>query len=229
MKRKYKLSASLICGNMMDLQKDIKLAEKAEIDSIHFDVMDGVFVPRYGLFPEIITQMRKFSNIPIDLHLMVSKPEEFILTFVDAGMSQSNDIIVVHAESTQHLDRVIRSIRKHGVKAGVVLNPATPLSVIDYVLGDIDLVMLMAINPGIIGHKLIPSTLQKIADLKEKLSDHPHIVIEIDGGVSFESAPKMINAGATMLVSGTQTIFQHKEPLDQRIKMLRKAIDANLK
>lgn len=229
MNKQYKLAASLICGDFMNLQKDIKLIEKGKIDYIHFDVMDGVFVPRYGLFPEMITQLRTLSKVPIDLHLMVSKPEEFLSTFYKAELNQPDDIIVVHIESTHHLDRVIRNIKKLGIKAGVALNPATPLSVLDYVLDDIDVVMLMAINPGIVGHKLIPSSLQKIADLKEKLSNYQHIEIEIDGGVSFESAPKMINAGATMLVCGTQTIFQHKEPIDQRITMLRKEIDAKIK
>ncbi len=226
-KNTFKLAASLICGNYLSLQEDISSLIRGKIDYIHFDVMDGVFVPRYGLFPEIITQMRQQTAIPIDMHMMVSNPEAYIKTFVDAGANQKDDIYVVHAESTVHLDRIIRRIHDHGIKAGVALNPATPLEILKYVLNDIDLIMLMAINPGIVGHKLIPHMLNKIKDVKQMVGNRD-ILIEVDGGVNFESAPQMIKNGANMLVCGTQTIYRpHEAPIDKKIKELRKLLDAS--
>jgi ribulose-phosphate 3-epimerase len=156
--------------------------------------------------------------------MMVEDAEKYLDTFVQAGLNKKDDIYVVHAESTNHLDRVLRNIKERGIKAGVALNPGTSLHVLDYVLPNIDLVMLMAINPGIVGHKLIPHMLDKISHLKEKLVEYPDIIIEIDGGVNFESAPKMIQAGATMLVCGTQTIYNQESPLNKKINELRKIL-----
>lgn len=224
--KNYKLAASLICGDYLNLKKDVVALKKGKIDYIHFDVMDGVFVPRYGLFPEIITQIRKISKIPLDMHMMVESAEDYIETFVKAGADQPDDIFVVHAETTKHLDRVMRKIHSFGIKAGVALNPGTPLTVLEYVLPSVDLVMLMAINPGIVGHKLIPHIIHKISDTKEMLKKYPDIVLEIDGGVNFESAPEMLKAGATMLVCGTQTIYRPEAPLDKKIREVRKLLKA---
>jgi len=224
-KNSYLLAASLICGDFLNLKSDLKLLEKGKIDYIHFDVMDGLFVPRYGLFPEIISQIRSYTNIPLDIHMMVEDAEQYIETFVKAGVNKKNDIFVVHAETTKHLDRVLKKIHEHGIKSGVALNPGTPLTVLDYVLPRLDLVMLMAINPGIVGHKLIPHIIDKVSDLKEKLLKYPDILIEVDGGVNFESAPKMLKAGATMLVCGTQTIYQPDAPLNIKIKELRRHLN----
>lgn len=218
--KKTLLAASLVCANPLDLQSDIKELEKAGIDYIHFDVMDGNFVPRLGLFPEILTSLKKITKIPVDVHLMIANPDNFIPAFIQAGA----DIVVVHAESTAHLDRSIRLIKNLGAKAGVALNPATPLSVLDYVLDDIDMVMLMAINPGILGHKLIPISMKKIADLKKRLHKHPKILIEIDGGVTFESAKTMVKNGADMLVCGTSTIFKPDQSITTKVKELRKTL-----
>ena len=205
----------------MKLEEDIQELHKGKIDYIHFDVMDGLFVPRYGLFPEIITQIRASSNIPFDLHMMVEKSEEYIDAFVKAGANQPEDVYTIHAESTRHLDRVIRKIKSYGIKAGVALNPSTPLHVLDYVLPEIDMVMIMAINPGVVGHKLIPHILDKILHTQEKLSAYPNIVIAVDGGVSFNSASRMAKAGATMLVCGTQTIYRQESSISIKIKELR--------
>ena len=223
--KKYRLAASLICSNMMRLEDDIRLLMKGGIDFIHFDVMDGIFVQRYGLFPEILTQMRKFCSIPADFHMMVEDVEPYIKTFVDAGANQ-DDIFVVHAESTRHLHRSVRKIREQGLKAGVALNPATSPEVLRYVLPDIDLIMLMAINPGVVGHKLIPQMMGKIADTRKMIAGRDNIIIEIDGGVNFESAPQMIAHGASMLVCGSQTIYRPQEaPIDQKIRELRQVLD----
>lgn len=218
----YKLSASLVCANMLSIEKDLNELIKGKIDYIHFDVMDGVFVPRYGLHPEILQAIRKLTDIPVDVHMMVTDPEPYIQIFADAGAQ----IYSVHAEGNNHLHRTVRLIKQAGMKAGVVLNPATPLNVLDYILDDIDLVMLMAINPGIVGHKLIPRVMEKISELKQKLTNYPNIEMEIDGGVSFDSAKEMVERGATMLVCGTSTIFKPPTPIDQKIADLRKLLQS---
>ena len=221
----YLLSGSLICGNMLSLETDIRALEKGGIDSIHFDVMDSIFVPRLGLHPEILKATRSITQLPIDVHLMMHNPEPYLPIFIENG----GTCITVHAEATQHLHRLIQKIRSLGAKAGVALNPSTPLSVLDFILDDIDLVLVMAINPGVVGHPLIPNTLKKIALLKEKIADHSHIQIEIDGGVTFESAPKMIAAGASMLVCGSATIFKPAEKIEDKIHELRSQIDHQLR
>ena len=225
MKRKFQLSASLICGTHLAFGEDIAMLEKAGIDALHFDVMDGMFVPRFGFYPELLKAIRGKTKLPIDAHLMIERPEKYVQLFVEAGA----DIVVPHAESTRHLDRTVRLIKEAGGRAGVALNPATPLSVLEYVLPDIELVMLMAINPGIVGHKLIPQAIQKIADMREMLQPYPKIKIEIDGGVSPESAAKMISAGADILVCGTSSIYKKDVPLSKKVPEFRKLIEKELK
>lgn len=221
---RYQLSASLVCANMLDVGTDIRSAEQGGIDSIHFDVMDSHFVQRLGLHPEMLLAARSITSLPIDVHLMMSDPEPYIPLFVENGAS----VITVHAEATPHLHRVVRQIKKLGAKAGVALNPGTSLSVLDYVVDDIDWVLLMAINPGIVGHPLIPNAFKKIRKLKEMLKDRPDVVIEIDGGVTFDSAAQMVDAGATMLVCGSSTIFKPSEKIEDKIAQLRSRIDRDL-
>jgi ribulose-phosphate 3-epimerase len=205
---------------MLNLKNDITELKKGKIDYIHFDVMDGIFVPRYGLHPEILQEMRTLTKIPVDVHMMVINVEPYIGIFAQA---QAN-IFTFHAESHLHADRTIKLIKKSGMKAGIALNPATPLSVLDYILDDIDLILLMAINPGIVGHKLIPGMMEKIKHLKQKIKNHPNIIIEIDGGVTPESAPLMIENGANMLVCGSSTIFKPPTAINIKIKELHKSI-----
>lgn len=223
--KKIYLSASLICADLMDLEEEIKRLEEAKIDYIHFDVMDGVFVPRYGLYPEMLQAMKDVSSIPVDVHMMVVNPEPYIETLKKAGA----DIMIVHIEGNNNLHRTLKLIKDSGMKAGVALNLATPLNVLDYILEDIDWVMLMAINPGIVGHKLVPKVMDKISELRKKISGHPHIKIEIDGGVSFESAPEMIKAGADILVCGSSTIFKKEQRVDDKVRELRESIERSLK
>lgn len=217
--KKYYLSASLICANMLDLDSEVERIISGGCDYIHFDVMDGVFVPRYGLHPEMLSSIRKKTNLPVDVHLMTVEPEQYVKIFADAGAT----FITVHAEACAHLHRTLNTIKKNGAKAAVALNHATPLSVLDYVLDDIDLVLLMAINPGIVGHKLIPKAIDKIADLRNKLgTKYQDVLIEIDGGVTFESASKMLDAGADMLVCGSSTIFKPGIPVDMKTQEFKK-------
>ncbi|MES2995145.1 MAG: ribulose-phosphate 3-epimerase [Patescibacteria group bacterium] len=224
MARPYQLSASLICGSPATLAEELKALEAGGMDALHFDVMDGSFVPRLGLYPELLASVKELSTLPVDVHLMIDDPERYAKVFIDAGA----DIMVVHAESTKHLHQTIRTIRALGARAGVALNPATSLSVLDYVLGDIELVMLMAINPGILGHKLIPSMMDKISDLRTKLEGYPGIRIEIDGGVSPESAAAMVNAGADLLVCGTSAVYKKGPDLAESVRSFRNHIDAEL-
>lgn len=222
MDKKYLLSASLVCADMMNLGEQIKKLDEAQIDYIHIDVMDGHFVPRFWLFPEIVKQVREISQTPMDVHLMTNRPEPYIKDFIDAGAN----IICVHVEENYHLHRSIKMIRDMWAKAGVVLNMATPLNVLDYVLDDISMVMLMAINPGIVWHKVIPQIYTKIQDLKEKLKHHPDILIEIDGWVTPETLPLMLKAGANMFVCGTGTIFRPASMVKEKTIELREKINA---
>jgi ribulose-phosphate 3-epimerase len=215
----FKLSASMICADPLNLISDIKKLERGNIDYIHFDVMDGHFVPRLGLYPEVLKKIKSVTNIPVDVHLMVSNPEDFISDFVKARA----DIITVHAESTNHLHRVIHSIKQAGVRVGVALNPATTIDSIKYLINDLDLILIMAINPGIVGHKLIPSMINKIRETKDFV-DNRKIFIQVDGGVNLTSGSKMIKAGANMLVCGTSTIFNQKLPLTSQIKKYRQIL-----
>jgi ribulose-phosphate 3-epimerase len=209
MKNKVKIAASLICGDPLNLKDEIIQLHNAETDLIHFDVMDGLFVPRYGLYPEILTYLKKITNIPVDVHMMVSNSEDYIDDFSKAGADYYN----VHVESTIHLHRVVKKIRDIGMKPGVAMNPATPISQLDWVIKDIDMVVLMAINPGIVGHKLIPDIINKIKQLREfaNQNGNENLIIQIDGGVTPASIPLMVNAGADALVCGTGTIFRPKE------------------
>lgn len=212
--KKYILSASLICANMLKLEDEIKRLVLGGAKSIHFDIMDGIFVPRYGLPPEILVATRSITDLSIDAHMMTVEPEKYIKTFIDAGAN----FITVHAEACTHLHRTLKIIQENGAKVGIALNHSTPLSALDYILDDIDLILLMAINPGIVGHQLIPKAIEKISDLRTKLGEkYKDVIIEIDGGVTFESAPKLLKAGANMLVCGSSTIFKADINVDVNI------------
>jgi ribulose-phosphate 3-epimerase len=217
-KKSYKLSASLICADILRLGEEIESIVAGGCDYIHIDVMDGVFVPRFGMYPEIVSAVRSKTDVPIDVHFMVTDAEKYIDPFVRSGAS----LITVHPEACTHLHRTLHVIKDAGAQAGVSLNFSTPLSVLDYVMDDIDLVLLMAINPGIVGHKLIPKAFDKITDLQQKISAaRKNILIEIDGGVTFESAPRMLDAGADMLVCGSSTIFKPPIAVSTKITELR--------
>lgn len=225
MKKDYQLSASLICANYLEFKEEIKRLEKGGIDYIHFDVMDGNFVPRYGLFPELLKSIKNISDLPIDVHMMSEEPSRYVKEFAEAG----SDIIAVHVEACKHLHYTLKLIRDYGVKAGVVLNYATPLSTLDYIWDDIDMVELMAINPGIVGHKIIPEVYKKISDLRNKIdTTGKDIIIEIDGGVNPDTAADMIKAGANLLVCGTSSIFKPDKPVDEKIEEFKKIIDKTL-
>ena len=199
-------SPSMMCADALNLGADAVALEKAGVQYFHYDVMDGDFVPNFMLGPDVIKAVRKVSKVPADIHLMVKNPERHLHLFdLRAG-----DVVSVHQESTIHLQRTLAAIRQTGAQAAVALNPATPLCTIEDVLPDIDMVLLMTVNPGFAGQKLVPQTLAKITRLRKILdeSGYPHVRIEVDGNVSFENAVKMRAAGADLFVAGTSAVFR---------------------
>lgn len=200
------VSPSMMCADALNLGADAVALEKAGVQYFHYDVMDGDFVPNFMLGPDVIKAVRKVSKVPADIHLMVKNPERHLHLFdLRAG-----DVVSVHQESTIHLQRTLAAIRQTGAQAAVALNPATPLCTIEDVLPDIDMVLLMTVNPGFAGQKLVPQTLAKITRLRKILdeSGYPHVRIEVDGNVSFENAVKMRAAGADLFVAGTSAVFR---------------------
>jgi ribulose-phosphate 3-epimerase len=184
----------------MRLGEEIRAAEAAGADLIHVDVMDGHFVPNITIGPMIVEGLRKITKLPLDVHLMIENPDKYLQDFASAGA----DYITVHAEATAHLHRTVQCIKESGVKAGVSLNPATQLCSLDYILTDLDMVLLMSVNPGFGGQKFIPSALDKIRKLRGMINDRNlSVLIEIDGGVKLDDAPEIAAAGADILVMGS--------------------------
>lgn len=193
-----KIAPSILSADYGKLKDEIEALEKAGADMIHMDIMDGHYVPNLTFGPAVVRQLRPYSSLPFDVHLMVENPDEMIPWFAEAGA----DIITVHAEVCPHLDRTLSSIRSLGIKAGVSLNPATPESVLSYVLDKIDLVLVMSVNPGFGGQSFIESQLEKIANIKEMRGGR-NIAIEVDGGINPLTSSECIAAGADILVAGT--------------------------
>jgi ribulose-phosphate 3-epimerase len=198
-----KISPSILSADFSILGDEIKSLEKAGADLIHIDVMDGHFVPNITMGPPIIKMVRKCTKLPFDVHLMISPVEKYIKAFADAG----SDIITIHPEATDNLKRAVSTIKSFGKKAGVSLNPKTPISALMDVINDIDLILIMSVNPGFAGQSFMSEVLPKVTELRKMINDKKlKIDIEIDGGINFETAPLAVKAGANILVSGT-TIF----------------------
>ena len=192
----YVLSPSILAADFGRLAEQIKITEENGAKYLHLDVMDGVFVPSISFGMPVIKSIRKYSSQVFDVHLMIENPERYLDDFKVAGA----DIITVHAEATKHLHRTVTAIKELGLKAGVSLNPATPLSAIELVLSEVDMVLIMSVNPGFGGQKFIPFTLDKIRKLREMA---PDIDIEVDGGVNKDNVAELVRAGANVLVAGT--------------------------
>ena len=203
MAQNIKISPSILSADFSILGDEIKSLEQAGADLIHIDVMDGHFVPNITMGPPIIKMVRKCTKLPFDVHLMISPVEKYIKAFADAG----SDIITIHPEATDNLKRAVGSIKSLGKKAGVSLNPKTPISALMDVINDIDLILIMSVNPGFAGQSFMGEVLPKVTELRKMINDKKlKIDIEIDGGINFETAPLAVKAGANILVSGT-TIF----------------------
>ncbi len=195
-----KLAPSILAADFAELGRDIKIVHQSPADYIHIDVMDGMFVPNLSLGLPVISAIREFTDKPFDVHLMIEEPYRYIGEFVKAGA----DILTVHAEACCHLHRTIQAVKDHGIKAGVALNPATPLSAIEYVLENVDMVLLMTVDPGFGGAAFIREVLPKISKLKEILEEQNlSAEIEVDGGIKLDNVKTVIEAGANVIVAGS--------------------------
>lgn len=223
MKKRGKISPSIMCAGILDVQYYLDGFKRNDIEYLHVDIMDGDFVPNYTMGTDYVKNLRKASDIPLDVHLMVNNPEDKI----DWFDFKEGEYVAVHVESTRHLQRALQKVKQTGAKPMAAINPATPISALDYILDDIDAVVVMTVNPGFAGQVLIPQTLKKIEDVREYLDKkgYPHIEIEVDGNVSFENAKKMAEVGADIFVAGTSSIFNKNLDLDEGIKKLREAIN----
>jgi len=195
-----KLAPSLLSADFSKLGEEIALIEKSGADFVHLDVMDGIYVPNITFGAPVIKKIRETTKLPFDVHLMVDRPERFIDDFADAG----SDIITVHPEASIHLHRTLQSIRERGVKAGVSLNPSTPLNVLEHIMDDVDLILIMSVNPGFGGQSYIPAMTEKIKSLRNMiLKSGNDIILEVDGGIKLDNAREIIEAGADLIVVGS--------------------------
>ena len=195
-----KIAPSLLSANFANLEDEIKKIENGGADYVHLDVMDGIFVPNITFGPPVIKKLRAVTKLPFDVHLMIDRPERYIKDFVDAGA----DIITVHEEATIHLHRTIQEIKSYGKKAGVSLNPSTPLDNIEYILDDLDLILIMTVNPGFGGQSFIKSMEEKIKRLRNIINERNlNVILQVDGGVKLDNAKKILECGADLLVVGS--------------------------
>ncbi len=208
------LSPSLLSADFANLAQELRALEDAGLKWVHLDVMDGMFVPNITFGPPVISAMRKQCGLFFDAHLMIEAPERYLEDFKKAGV----DMLVVHAEATKHLQRTLVRIRELGMQSGVSLNPATPLSALDYVLDDVDMILLMSVNPGFSGQSFIPATYEKVRALRAKLdaAGKGQVRIQVDGGVDPQNIAALIEAGADVFVSGSA--FFSKPPYATRLQ-----------
>ena len=213
-----------MCAPMFELEKYVAEMEKFGIELIHIDIMDGSFVQNYTLGTNFVKELKSKTKIPLDIHLMIEEPEKKLQWF-EFG---EGDYVSVHFEATRHLQKALAAIRARGAKAMVAINPATPISSLDSVLDDIDAVLVMTVNPGFAGQKLVSSTLRKIKALREYLDNAgcEHIEIEVDGNVSFENAKPMHDAGANIFVCGTSSVYAKDNPVAENIKRFRDIVNS---
>lgn len=195
------IAPSILSADFTRLGDEIKAAEEAGADWIHVDVMDGIFVPNITIGPLVVEAAKRSTSLPLDVHLMIDRPERYIDDFVKAGA----DYLVVHAEASIHLHRTVQAIKEAGAKPGVAINPSTPLSAIEYVLEDLDLVLIMSVNPGFGGQSFIPSAMDKLRALREKVNalGLKDVILEVDGGVKPSNVAEVVAAGADAVVMGS--------------------------
>lgn len=212
-----KLAPSILSADFARLLEDVKKVEKAGCEYLHIDVMDGHFVPNITLGPAIVKSLRRDVNMVFDTHLMIENPDDYIKDFVDAG----SDLIVVHAEACRHLHRTIQNIKSYNVNVGVALNPATSIESIKHIIEDVDMVLIMTVNPGFGGQSFIESMLEKIKELKQLIDDkNLNVDIQVDGGIKPDNIHKVVEAGANIIVAGS-AIF-NSENIEETVSLMRK-------
>jgi ribulose-phosphate 3-epimerase len=219
---KVKLAPSILSADFARLGEQVRAAEDAGADYIHIDVMDGRFVPNITMGPVVVEAVRRSTSLPLDVHLMVESPEHLLPSFVEAGAS----ILTVHQEACPHLSYVLSRIRELGVGVGVAINPATPIGALEEVLGMVDLVLVMTVNPGFGGQRMIPSTIDKVRRL-EALRERMKVSAEVavDGGVTPERVPELVSAGGRILVAGS-SVFNQRGSVSENLAALRRAAEA---
>jgi len=218
-KDKIKLAPSILSADFARLGEQVAEVTKAGADYIHIDVMDGHFVPNISIGATVVASLRGCTHLPLDVHLMIEHPECYISQFASSGAN----IITVHVEACPHLHRTVHSIKELGVKAGVALNPATPLSSIEEIIPHVDLILIMSVNPGFGGQVFIPESLEKISRLRKLLDDKNLATeIEVDGGITSDNAPGIAEAGANILAVGN-SVFKAKEGISQALQKVREA------
>lgn len=204
------ISPSILSANFLNIQADIEALNRSEADWVHVDVMDGVFVPNISIGFPLVKQVAEISKKPLDVHLMIVQPEKFIKELKDMGAMMMN----VHYETCTHLHRVIQQIKDAGMKAGVTLNPSTPVAMLKDIITDVDMALLMSVNPGFSGQKFIPQTLNKLKELRELIDNSgSKALIQIDGGVNLETGKLLVEAGADVLVAGN-AVFKAPDMVD---------------
>lgn len=216
--KKY-LSASIMCADLLNMEKSIRDLERAEVDFLHIDIMDGAFVPNITLGFDLINAVKKSTDIPLDVHMMVNKPSEFI----DLMELSENDILCIHYESELHTARTLEKIKKKGIKAGLAINPGTSTESFRYASDLIDMALVMTVNPGFAGQKIVPFAERKVRDTKKLLSEtgYDNILIEVDGNISPENGVKLSRAGADIFVLGTSALFLKDRDMKEAADNLR--------
>jgi len=211
------ISPSILSADFTRLAEEVRAVERAGADRIHIDVMDGRFVPNISMGPFIVEAIDSLTDLPLEAHLMIEEPDRYVGVFMDAGA----DVIIVHQENTPHLHRVVQSVRERGIQAGVALNPATPAHVLDEIIDELDLVLVMSVNPGFSGQRFIDSVLPKIRQVRGTISDRGlECDLEVDGGVNADTAPDAVSAGVNILVAAT-AVFKHPDGVADGIRLLR--------
>lgn len=225
MRSSVEISASLMCVDWMNVGQQIKTLEAEGVDYIHLDVIDGRFIPDFTMGSSIINSIRKNTTLRSDYHLMVDDPRSIF----DSFEISPGDVFTIHQECCRNLHRDLVDLRRHGGRVGVALCPGTPIEALEYVIEDVDVILVMTVNPGYMGQKLVPQTLRKIEKLRQLVDDMElDAKISVDGNVNYENVPKMVAAGADILVAGSSGLFRSDIPLADAIKRLRDCINEGL-
>jgi ribulose-phosphate 3-epimerase len=224
--RQIKLAPSIVCADLLRLERDVRRLERAGVDMLHFDVMDGHFVPNLTIGPDFALAVRRCTKLPFDIHLMTTDPDAWVPLFCKSG----NVTITVQVEAPIHLNRTLSHIRHCGGRPSVALNPATSLQALDYVLPEVTQVLVMTVNPGYSGQTLISGMYEKVRALRNWIDESGlNVEVQVDGGLSVETAPKLVAAGATVLVGGNSSFFRKGVPLRSTVRRIRRAVAEGLR